>query len=147
MIRTNVQMLTLTLFGKKPKNARRKFSRRHPHVYREATLEYDNGEQYVHMDTFRRQYTGPEDDRYISPASGSIKKLIVQSTHSNSGNSTYHRTTIGTDGSCMVSLAHWALIRPRPTIFGWIYGVVKYILACSVIGPFVSGDVSYANLR
>lgn len=132
----DVPMLTFNVSEKW--HCRWRFRHHHPHFYREADLEYGNKQQYVHLDILRRKFTGPEDDRYISPKSGRIRKLLVQSTYSGEGNSTYRRTRINNAGGQMVSLAGWATDRPS-TICGWIWGFVKYILASIYIGMFVSG--------
>jgi hypothetical protein len=85
-----------------------------PHwYYRTTTKDEPNGDkksESKHLDVFRREYEGPEDDRYLNPLDGRVQKLVVQSTkatYNQTNSTTWRRTYMRNVSPYIVRLAYW----------------------------------------
>ncbi|KFY49704.1 hypothetical protein V496_09854 [Pseudogymnoascus sp. VKM F-4515 (FW-2607)] len=67
---------------------------------------------FHHRDCMGRRWTGPDDDRYLSPYDGRLKKLVVQTVgewHNGPASATWERTTIRNTTPLMLRIVCWAM--------------------------------------
>jgi hypothetical protein len=83
-----------------------------PHLYQLPEFQYDDGRSYRHRDSMGRVFTGPIDDRYLSPWDGHLAKLHVQCTdqlYDGPGTTTWRRTYIRKVAPLNVRIATWVI--------------------------------------
>ena len=84
-----------------------------PGWYYSITVEREpNGDksELKHLDVFRREHEGIEDDRYLDPVDGKVQKLVVRSTkaiYNQRNNTTWRRTYIRNVSPYIIRLAYW----------------------------------------
>jgi hypothetical protein len=69
-----------------------------------------NKSELKHLDVFRREHEGREDDRYLDPVDGRVQKLVVQSTratYNQRNNTTWRRTYMRNVSPYIIRLAYW----------------------------------------
>jgi hypothetical protein len=82
----------------------------HPHWVRRAGYAYESNEKFYFRDALSRIHSEYNNDYYLSPSTGKIKSLVVQSVDdvlSNEGNGTWKRTYIRTIAPLPYRLAMW----------------------------------------
>ena len=84
-----------------------------PGQYYSSIIEREpNGDkpELKHLDVFRREHEGREDDRYLDPVDGRVQKLVVQSTkatYNQRNNTTWRRTYMRNVSPYIIRLAYW----------------------------------------
>lgn len=81
-----------------------------PHLYLLPKWNYDTDQIRRHRDALNREFYGIPDDRYLSPHSGRLKKLIVQTTDDGyglKGNTTYARTFVRNISPKLIRMGLW----------------------------------------
>ncbi|KAJ5900162.1 hypothetical protein N7495_004906 [Penicillium taxi] len=84
----------------------------YPHSYQEPGYSFNETTEYRHKDNFQRVYFGSSDDRFLDPADGRVKELVVQCTdqvYRGPQNSTYKRTFIRNVAPLTLRLANWPM--------------------------------------
>ncbi|KAF2710697.1 hypothetical protein K504DRAFT_376071 [Pleomassaria siparia CBS 279.74] len=125
-----------------------------PNFYRKQGHVYNKDASHRHIDWFEREWTGDDDDRYISAWDGKISKLVVQAVddiYDDTTNSTWRRTFIRNVSPLYLRIAEWPLNHidytrngGKPTSEDWLLICGKWFVACIaitfVIGTPTSGE-------
>ncbi|KAI9728263.1 MAG: hypothetical protein M1834_007756 [Cirrosporium novae-zelandiae] len=85
-----------------------------PNIYKKPGQQYMPNIIRRHLDAMSRVWTGPEDDRYISPMDARLSKLVVQAVddiYEGPPNSTWRRTFVRNTSPLILRLANLPLNR------------------------------------
>ncbi|KAH7323492.1 hypothetical protein BKA65DRAFT_567230 [Rhexocercosporidium sp. MPI-PUGE-AT-0058] len=89
-----------------------RFRFKYPHLYQLPAFQYGSSQSCRHRDSMHRVFTGPLDDRYLSPWDGHLAKLHVQATdelYDAPGTTTWRRTYIRSVAPLNVRIATWVI--------------------------------------
>ncbi|KAH8646611.1 hypothetical protein BGZ60DRAFT_535595 [Tricladium varicosporioides] len=121
-----------------------KFRFKWPHLYQLPAFQYDTPHSFRHRDSMMRVYTGPVDDRYLSPWDGHLAKLHVQATdglYDSHGTTTWRRTYIRNVAPWNVRIATWPIDSAidAESWKDWAIVLLKFIPCSFLLTFFVLG--------